>query len=104
MSNFCPEWVFAVCCSKTAYDFLGSNKLKIGDINEIYINKGPGRFAGVRNSLSVVKAFNVAKKIDYYCYSLKDFKGEDGVRHENIPNLCKKYKIKKNLINPIYIS
>ena len=25
MSNFCPEWVFGVCCARTAYDFLGSN-------------------------------------------------------------------------------
>ena len=85
-------------------DFLLSKNLKIIDINAIYINKGPGSFAGIRNSMSVVKAFNVAKKIDYYCYSLKDFKGEDDVRHENIPNLCNKFKIKKNLINPIYIS
>ena len=85
-------------------DFLGSNNLKITNINEIYINKGPGSFAGIRNSLSIVKAFNVAKKIDYYCYSLDDFKGDDDLSHENIPNLCNKFKIKKNLINPIYIS
>jgi tRNA A37 threonylcarbamoyladenosine modification protein TsaB len=85
-------------------NFLLSQNLKITDIGEIYINKGPGSFAGIRNSMSVVKAFNVAKKIDYYCYSLLDFKGEDDVRHENIPNLCNKFKIKKNLINPIYIS
>ena len=25
-------------------------------------------------------------------------------KYENIPNLCDKFKIKKNLINPIYIS
>ena len=85
-------------------DFLGSNNLKITNINEIYINKGPGSFAGIRNSLSIVKAFNVAKKIDYYCYSFEDFKGEDDLSHENIPNLCNKFKVKKNLINPIYIS
>ena len=85
-------------------DFLISYNLKITDINIIYINKGPGSFAGIRNSLSVVKAFNVAKKIDYYCYSLDDFKGETDVKYENIPNLCDKYKIKKNLINPIYLS
>ena len=85
-------------------NFLLSKNLKITDISAIYINKGPGSFAGIRNSMSVVKAFNVAKKIDYYCYSLRDFKGEDDVRHENIPNLCNKFKIKKNLINPIYIS
>ena len=85
-------------------DFLSSNKLKITDISKIYINKGPGSFAGIRNSLSIVKAFNIAKKIDYYCYSIEDFRGEDNVSYENIPNLCNKFKIKKNLINPIYIS
>ena len=85
-------------------DFLATKNLKISNINIIYINRGPGRFAGIRNSLSVVKAFNVAKKIDYYCYSFVDFKGEEDIGYENIPNLCNKFKIKKNLINPIYLS
>ena len=85
-------------------DFLSSKSMKITDINEIYINQGSGSFAGIRNSISVVKAFNVAKNIDYYCYNLDDFKDENDLNYENIPNLCKKYKIKKNLINPIYIS
>tara|TARA_B100000902_G_scaffold361542_1_gene379088 strand:+ start:261 stop:602 length:342 start_codon:yes stop_codon:yes gene_type:complete len=85
-------------------DFLLSKNKKIADIEAIYINKGPGSFAGIRNSLSVVKAFKVAKNIDYYCYNLDDFKEEKDLSYENIPNLCKKYKIKKNLINPNYIS
>ncbi len=85
-------------------DFLLSKNLKIPDINAIYINNGRGSFAGIRNSISVVKAFNIAKNIDYYCYNLDDFKDEKDLGYENIPNLCKKYKIKKNLINPIYIS
>ncbi len=85
-------------------DFLNSNSLKIDDINKIYVNRGPGSFAGIRNSLSVVKAFNVAKKIDYYCYSFDDFKDEINVKYEDIPNLCDKFKIKKNLIKPVYLS
>ena len=85
-------------------DFFSSKNIKITDINEIYINQGSGSFAGIRNSMSVVKAFNVAKNIDYYCYNLDDFKDEKDLRHENIPDLCKKYKIKKNLINPVYLS
>ncbi len=85
-------------------DFLNNKSLKIEDISKIYINRGPGSFAGIRNSLSIVKAFNIAKKIDYFCYSLEDFKGEKNISYENIPNLCDKFKIKKNLINPIYIS
>ena len=85
-------------------DFLISYNLKLTDINRIYINKGPGSFAGIRNSLSIIKAFNVAKKIDYYCFSFDDFDVLHGNKYENIPILCEKFKIKKNLINPIYIS
>ena len=85
-------------------DFLSSKNIKITNISGIYINQGSGSFAGIRNSMSVVKAFNVAKNIDYYCYNLDDFKDEKDLSYENIPNLCKKYKIKKNLINPVYLS
>ena len=85
-------------------DFLKSNSLKLQDIQKIYVNRGPGSFAGIRNSLSIVKAINVARKVDYYCYSLDDFKDQKDVKHEDIPNLCDKFKIKKNLIKPIYLS
>ena len=83
-------------------DFLNSYKLDLKDINKIYINRGPGSFAGIRNTLSIVKAFNLTNNIDYYCYSIEDFKGEKDIKYENIPNLCEKFKIEKNLINPIY--
>ena len=83
-------------------DFLNSSKLNLKDISRIYINRGPGSFAGIRNSLSIVKAFNLTNDIDYYCYSIHDFKGENDVKYENIPDLCEKFKIEKNLINPIY--
>jgi tRNA A37 threonylcarbamoyladenosine modification protein TsaB len=84
--------------------FLISKNLKINDLKEIYVNRGPGSFAGIRNSLSVVKAINLALKIDYYCYSFQDFNNDNNFKYENVPNLCNKFKIKKNLINPIYIS
>ena len=71
-------------------DFVLSKNIKITDINGIYINQGSGSSAGIRNSISVVKAFNVAKNIDYYCYNLDDFKDESNLSYENIPNLCKK--------------
>ena len=83
-------------------DFLNNNNFKINDINLMYINRGPGSFAGIRNSLSMIKAIHMIKKIDYYCFSFRDFKGEKNLNYENIPNLCEKFKIKKNLINPIY--
>ncbi len=85
-------------------EFLNSNNVNLNDICKIYVNRGPGSFAGIRNSLSTIKAINLANKIDYYCYSLDDFVDEKDVKYENIPYLCEKFKIKKNLIKPIYIS
>ena len=84
-------------------DFLESNDLKIGDITKLYVNQGPGSFAGIRNSLAVCKGIHVAKKIDYYCFSFDDFDHLNKDKYENVPSLCDKLKIKKNLINPIYL-
>ncbi len=85
-------------------DFLKFNDLKIEDIDKLYVNRGPGSFAGIRNSLAICKAIYIAKKIDYYCFSFEDFGKSVKKKYENIPSLCDKFKIKKNLINPIYLS
>ena len=85
-------------------NFLNSKNLNMNNISKIYVNRGPGSFAGIRNSLSIIKAIHLAKKIDYYCYSFQDFQDNEKIKYENIPNLCDKFGVKKNLINPIYIS
>ena len=82
-------------------EFLKNNKILLDDIDVIYVNRGPGSFAGIRNSLSTVKALFLTKKIDYYCFSFDDFKESKAIKCVDIPLLCEKYKIKKNLINPI---
>ena len=85
-------------------EFLSSKNLQLNDISNLYVNRGPGSFAGIRNSLSIIKAIHLAVKIDYYCYSFEDFRGVKEIKYENIPNLCDKFKVKKNLIKPIYLS
>ena len=85
-------------------DFLKDNKSTLEDLDVIYVNRGPGSFAGIRNSLATIKALFLTRKIDYYCFSFDDFIGLDKTKYEDVPNLCKKFKIKKNLINPIYLS
>ena len=85
-------------------DFLKVNKSSLNEMNNIYVNRGPGSFAGIRNSLAIIKALFITKNIDYYCFSFLDFGDLNEIKYEDVPNLCKKYKIKKNLINPIYLS
>ena len=85
-------------------DFLKVNSFSLDQIDVIYVNRGPGSFAGIRNSLATIKALFLTKKINYYCFSFEDFKGFEEVQYEDVPSLCEKFKIKKNLINPIYLS
>ena len=85
-------------------DFLKVNSSSLDQIDVIYVNRGPGSFAGIRNSLATIKALFLTKKINYYCFSFEDFTGFDQVNYEDVPSLCEKFKIKKNLINPIYLS
>ena len=85
-------------------EFLNNNKSSIDNIAAIYVNRGPGSFAGIRNSLSIIKALFLTKNIDFYCFSFEDFKESRTLKYVDVPQMCKKYKIKKNLINPIYLS
>ena len=87
--------------------FLKKNRTSINQIGSLYVNRGPGSFAGIRTSLSIVKGIHFTKKIDYFSFSYRDFVNEDQKKINNwieVPSLCKKYKIKKNLINPLYLS
>ena len=92
--------------------FLLKHKTNFDEIQKIYVNRGPGSYAGIRNSLSIVKAIHMAKKIEYYSFSYLDFKYkikfEDHSKNfeniEELPNLCNKFNVKKNLIKPIYLS
>ena len=85
-------------------EFLVNNESSLDYVDTIYVNRGPGSFAGIRNSLSTTKALFLTKKIDYYCFSFDDFKDSMAIEYADVPHLCEKYKIKKNLINPIYLS
>ena len=85
-------------------DFLNKNKTSINEIDKIYVNRGPGSFAGIRNSFSIVKGLFLTQKIDYYCFSFLDFDKSTNIKYEDVPILCDKFKIKKNLIKPLYLS
>ena len=82
------------------------HNISLNQISDIYVNRGPGSFAGTRSSISIVKGIHLAKKIDYFSYSYSDFIGEKNIKNikwKELPRLCKKYDIKKNLIKPIYL-
>ena len=70
------------------------------DVDELY-----NRVSKIDPKISIATVYRTVKIFEEAGILAKhDFKGEKNISYENIPNLCDKFKIKKNLINPIYIS
>ena len=83
------------------FDFFDENSIKQSQLNNIFVNQGPGKFSGIRTSISIAKALLVSNNLNLYGFSTKDLKGN---KYENVINLYKKGALTKNLINAIYSS
>ena len=77
--------------------FLNKKKLKVSDIERIFVNLGPGKFTSLRISLSVAKAMSLLNSA-----VLIGFKSQDLI-NKNYKNLIKLGK-NKSLIKPMYSS
>ena len=81
--------------------FLEDYGLSIKDISNIFINKGPGKFSGIRASLATAKALSLANNIDLYGFSSHEINDKNYVE---IIDLFNKGSLIKNLIKPEYLS
>ena len=82
-------------------DFLKKNKIKLDDVENIFINQGPGKFSGIRISISIAKAISIAKNISLFGFNSKDL---DNGGYNKLLKLHKKNLLNKNLIKPLYLS
>ena len=81
--------------------FLKKNKTKLDDVKRIFVNQGPGKFSGVRISISVAKAISLAKNITLIGFESKVL--ENG-NYSKLLELDKKNLLIKDLIKPLYSS
>ena len=79
--------------------FLEKHQLNIKNLNNIFVNQGPGKFSGIRASIAIAKGLSFTNKIDLYGFS------SDQVIDQNyaeIIELFNKGLLNKNLIKPQY--
>ncbi len=81
--------------------FLKNHQLSIKNLSNIFVNQGPGKFSGIRASISIAKALSITNSIDLYGFSSNDIKGQN---YEKIIDLYNKGSLIKNLIKPYYSS
>jgi len=83
------------------FEFFNENSIKLSELNNIFVNQGPGKFSGIRTSIAVAKALSITNKLSLYGFNSNDLKN---MNYENVVNLCEKGALTKNLINPVYSS
>ena len=79
--------------------FLENHQLNIKNLNNIFVNQGPGKYSGIRASLAIAKALSFANKIDLYGFSSDQVIDQNYVE---IIELFNKGLLNKNLIKPQY--
>ena len=87
--------------SMNLFEFFNENSIKLSELNNIFVNQGPGKFSGIRTSIAVAKALSITNKLNLYGFNSNDLKN---MNYENVVNLCEKGALTKNLINPVYSS
>ena len=83
------------------FEFFNENSIKLSELNNIFVNQGPGKFSGIRTSIAVAKALSITNKLSLYGFNSNDLKN---MNYENVVNLYEKGALTKNLINPVYSS
>ena len=81
------------------FDFFKENNMNLEELNNIFVNQGPGKFSIIRTSIVVAKALSITNKINLFGFNSGDIKDSN---YMNIFNLYAKGKLIKNLINPVY--
>ena len=83
------------------FKFINENNIEIAELNNVFVNQGPGKFSGIRTSIGIAKALSLTNGLNLYGFNSNDLKD---INYDNIIDLYKKNLATKNLINPVYSS
>ena len=83
------------------FKFINQNNIEIAELNNVFVNQGPGKFSGIRTSIAIAKALSLTNGLNLYGFNSNDLKD---INYDNIIDLYKKNLATKNLINPVYSS
>ena len=81
------------------FKFLEKNRINIKEINNIFINQGPGKFSGIRTSIAIAKGISITNKLNLYGFDAQHVEDQN---YDKIIDLFNKGFLTKNLIKPHY--
>ena len=87
--------------STLLFSFLNENNINLNELNNVFVNQGPGKFSGIRTSIAVAKALSITNKLNLYGFNSEELKD---MNYMHIIDLYNEGRLTKNLINPVYSS
>ncbi len=85
---------------KIIFNFLDHNNVNYSDINNVFINQGPGKFTSIRSAISVAKAFKISKNVNIYGYFSEQIKKNN---YGILFKLLEEGRLTKDFIQPKYL-
>ena len=83
------------------FDFLKENRVDLINIDNVFINQGPGKYTSIRSAISIVKALKISKKINIYGYYSSQIVSND---YNILIKLLKEGRLTKDFIQPKYLN
>ena len=87
--------------STLLFSFFNENNINLNELNNVFVNQGPGKFSGIRTSIAVAKALSITNKLNLYGFNSEELKG---MNYMHIIDLYNEGRLTKNFINPVYSS
>ena len=83
------------------FNFLYKNNINLSKIDNIFINRGPGKFTSIRSAISIVKALKISKNINIYGFDSGQITNKN---YDILFKLLKEGRLTKNFIQPKYLN
>ena len=84
---------------KIIFDFLADSNINLSNINNVFINQGPGKYTSIRSAISIVKAMKISKNINVYGYYSKQIINNN---YDILIDLLAEGRLTKDFIQPKY--
>ena len=84
---------------KIIFDFIKNNNIQLSNINNIFINQGPGKFTSIRSAISIVKAIKISNNVNIYGFNSSQIINNN---YDILLKLLDEGRLTKNFIQPKY--
>ena len=83
------------------FNFLRENHIDLSNIDNVFVNQGPGKYTSLRSAISLAKGFKISRNINVYGFYSSQIINNN---HNMLLKLLKEGRLTKDFIQPKYLN